>query len=57
MSIYGEQWQCVCGWHNVFVRKRCRNCGREQPTATVIDFNAARAKREARQRAKAEAKQ
>lgn len=25
--IWGDQWLCPCGWHNLFVRKRCRNCG------------------------------
>ena len=26
MSIYGEQWICKCGTHNLFIRERCRNC-------------------------------
>ena len=25
--IYGDQWLCPCGWHNLFLRSRCRNCG------------------------------
>jgi hypothetical protein len=25
--IWGDQWLCPCGWYNLFVRKRCRNCG------------------------------
>lgn len=28
--IYGDQWNCVCGWANLFLRKRCRNCGRDK---------------------------
>lgn len=28
--IYGDQWNCPCGWANFFLRKRCRNCGREK---------------------------
>lgn len=57
MSIWGEQWQCPhCQWQNVFVRKRCRNCGEahleEQPAPVisdnVIDLNRWRAEHEAR---------
>lgn len=25
--IYGDQWLCPCGWYNLFLRSRCRNCG------------------------------
>jgi hypothetical protein len=24
--IYGDQWVCKCGCHNLFLRKRCREC-------------------------------
>lgn len=26
---YGADWICECGWANLDVRKRCRNCGKE----------------------------
>jgi hypothetical protein len=33
-----EQWICKdCGWHNLFVRKRCRNCDCYAHEAIVID--------------------
>lgn len=39
MSIRGEQWACPCGYANLFVRARCRNCGEprraEAPTQSV----------------------
>ena len=25
--IYGDQWDCGCGWSNLTLRRRCRNCG------------------------------
>lgn len=27
---YGSDWTCECGWANLDVRKRCRNCRREK---------------------------
>ena len=29
--IHGEQWDCKCGWSNVYVRIKCRNCGKLAP--------------------------
>jgi hypothetical protein len=25
--IWGDQWLCPCGTHNLFLRKKCRDCG------------------------------
>lgn len=35
--IWGEQWTCSCGWENVFVRRKCRNCGKERLTPILLD--------------------
>lgn len=29
--IWGDQWLCPCGWHNFFLRTKCRNCGAKKP--------------------------
>lgn len=31
MSVWGDQWVCRCGWHNFFMRRRCRACGVFRP--------------------------
>jgi hypothetical protein len=36
--IYGDQWDCRCGWSNLFVRKRCRNCGEDRGSAPTVPF-------------------
>jgi len=28
--LYGEQWICKCGTHNLTVRSHCRTCGGPQ---------------------------
>lgn len=28
---FGADWACSCGWANLDVRKRCRNCGKDNP--------------------------
>jgi hypothetical protein len=25
--MWGDQWLCGCGWENLCLRNRCRNCG------------------------------
>ena len=25
--LYGDQWICSCGHHNITLRTECRNCG------------------------------
>lgn len=28
--IWGEQWKCGCGTHNLLLRRKCRDCGLPQ---------------------------
>lgn len=35
--IWGEQWVCPCGTHNLFLRKRCRDCGADKSVGAVIE--------------------
>lgn len=40
--IWGDQWLCGCGWHNVFVRERCRNCGEPKlPDEKIVSLDEA----------------
>lgn len=35
--IYGDQWNCPsCTWANLFIRRRCRNCGKDKPADAPI---------------------
>lgn len=34
--MWGDQWECRCGWSNFIVRKKCRNCGADQPVPPQI---------------------
>lgn len=43
MSIYGEQWVCLCGWSNVFLRKHCRNCDGPRELCTTHEQGAGEA--------------
>jgi hypothetical protein len=38
--MWGDQWICKCGWHNLFLRQRCRNCGATQAEGWVEDESA-----------------
>jgi hypothetical protein len=29
--MWGDQWECWCGWSNFILRKKCRNCGVTRP--------------------------
>lgn len=33
--MWGDQWICVCGTHNFFIRKKCRTCGRAEEEGKV----------------------
>lgn len=35
--MYGDQWNCSCGWANFFLRQRCRNCGKAKHVNAAID--------------------
>lgn len=35
--IWGEQWVCPCGTHNLFLRKRCRDCGADRNVGAAIE--------------------
>lgn len=49
MSIWSnEQWVCACGWHNIFLRTKCRKCAAPRPTAKVVSLADAREAREKR---------
>jgi formate dehydrogenase maturation protein FdhE len=40
--IWGDQWLCGCGWHNLFVRVRCRNCGEPKlPDEKIVSLDEA----------------
>jgi hypothetical protein len=34
--IWGDQWECACGWQNLFLRKSCRHCSRSRPAGAVL---------------------
>lgn len=34
--MWGDQWECECGWSNFIARRKCRNCGAEQPVQPQI---------------------
>lgn len=36
--LYGDQWNCNCGWSNITLRKRCRNCGELRGDAPAMPF-------------------
>lgn len=36
--LYGDQWDCKCGWSNLTLRKRCRNCGTPRSDAPTVPF-------------------
>ena len=38
---YGVDWTCECGWANLDVRKKCRNCGKEPDWKSRADSLAA----------------
>jgi hypothetical protein len=31
-----EQWECSCGWANIFLRLKCRNCGKVLTTSDSV---------------------
>jgi predicted ATP-dependent serine protease len=35
--IWGDSWVCnKCGWANLYVRGRCRECGEDKPAEAKV---------------------
>lgn len=34
--MWGDQWECSCGWSNFILRKKCRSCGVTRPERPKI---------------------
>lgn len=49
--VFGDQWVCLCGWSNIFLRERCRNCSAPRPIGTVRTETAMEIMQAARDRA------
>lgn len=36
---FGADWKCSCGWSNLDLRRKCRNCGAINPNAVPQTAN------------------